>query len=247
MMPPKRLKLGVNIDHVATVRQARGTDYPSPLEAADGCARAGADNITAHLREDRRHIGDADVYALKAWGKLPLNLEMAIAPEIVRIALDLRPPEACLVPERREELTTEGGLDVKTHRAALGDTIPALQEAGIRVSLFVEPDPVQLDTAAELGVPCVELHTGTYCRVPAAEQEHKRLIEAARHAHALGLQVNAGHGIHLDNIGGILHIPHLDTLNIGHSIVARAILVGMETAVREMLERLRAYGEGQAS
>lgn len=248
-MSAKTLRLGVNVDHVATVRQARGTDYPSPLDAAECCARAGAHGITAHLREDRRHIQDADVYTLKEWGRLPLNLEMANAPDIVSIALDLRPPEACLVPERREELTTEGGLDVNAQRDALGDTVRALKEAGVVVSLFVEPDRAQLDTAAELGAPCVELHTGTFCTAApaAAERERKRLIEGARHAHGLGLQVNAGHGIHLGNMEGILRIPHLDTLNIGHSIVAHAILVGMENAVREMIARMRTYSGGEGS
>ncbi len=238
-----RLKLGVNIDHVATVRQARGTDFPSPLEAAELCARAGADGITVHLREDRRHIQDADVYALREWRKLPLNLEMANTPEIVRVALDLRPPEACMVPEKREELTTEGGLDVNAHRDSLRDSIQALGREGTMVSLFVEPDRTQLDAAAELGAPCIELHTGAFCNARAAdaERERARLIEGARHAHMLGLRVNAGHGIHLDNIEGILQIPHLDTLNIGHSIVARAIMVGMEAAVREMKDRLGAY------
>ncbi|NCC52347.1 MAG: pyridoxine 5'-phosphate synthase [Spartobacteria bacterium] len=241
-----KLLLGVNVDHVATLRQARGTDYPSPLEAAGACKKAGADGITIHLREDRRHIVDADVYAMKEQGPLPLNLEMANAPDIVAIALKVKPEEVCLVPEKRQELTTEGGLDVIGQRAALADTIAAMTDAGIVVSLFVDPHPDQLQAAADVGAPVVELHTGTYCdaAADAQEQDLETLRRGARFAHNLGLRVNAGHGINMHNIDGILTIPHLYALNIGHSIVARAVMLGMEQAVREMIEAMAAYKGG---
>jgi pyridoxine 5-phosphate synthase len=245
MSPPPipSLRLGVNIDHVATVRQARGTTYPDPLEAARLCAAAGAHSLTVHLREDRRHIQDHDVYALKKAALLPLNLEMGNHPDIVAIALDVRPAEVCLVPERRAELTTEGGLDVAGQRAPLAVTCTRLRDAGIAVSLFIAPDPLQIEAAAALGVPYVELHTGAYCeqKDPA---ELDRLIDGARHAHQLGLRVNAGHGIHLGNLPGILRMPHLDVLNIGHSIIARAVMVGLPAAVTEMLDGMAAYRGG---
>ncbi len=242
-----RLKLGVNIDHVATLRQARGTSYPSVTEAARACEEAGCDGITVHLREDRRHIQDEDVQSLRRMLRVPLNLEMAAVPEIVRFACRVRPEECCLVPERRRELTTEGGLDVVGWGAVLVRAVRRLLEAGIRVSLFVDPDPDQIRAAAETGAPCIELHTGRYCdaREPARGRELERLIQGAKLAHALKLQVNAGHGINLANVGGILEIPHLDTLNIGHSIVARAIFVGLKAAVREMRHALRTYAGGR--
>jgi len=248
-MRAESLKLGVNIDHVATLRQARGVDYPDVLRAAELCEKAGAAGITVHLREDRRHIQDGDVYALRKRLTTRLNLEMANSAEIVEIAVDVRPDEACIVPEKRMELTTEGGLDVVGHRDALRETVARLSAAGIVVSLFIDPDAEQLDAAAEVGAPCVELHTGTYCdaRGEEAERELRRLIDGARHGHALGLQVNAGHGITLDNISGIMRMPHLDTLNIGHSIVAHAVFVGLETAVRDMLQALARYGGGEGS
>lgn len=244
----RKLRLGVNIDHVATLRQVRGTPYPDVLEAARACARGGADGITVHLREDRRHIQDEDVYALRRWNRLPLNLEMAAVPEMVEIALEVRPAEVCLVPERRRELTTEGGLDVVRRRRALEPKIAALREAGIRVSLFVEPDPDQLRAAAALDAPCVELHTGAFCNASLARRgrELERLIAGARCAARLGLQVNAGHGIHYAHVPQILRIPGLHTLNIGHSIVARAVFVGLEQAVREMVRALAAYRGGEA-
>jgi pyridoxine 5-phosphate synthase len=246
-MAVQPLKLGVNIDHVATLRQARGVDYPSPIEAARVCEEAGAHGITAHLREDRRHIQDADIYALRQVLKTRLNLEMANAPEIVAIALDVRPDEVCLVPEKRRELTTEGGLDAAGQRAALREPVRALNDAGILVSLFIDPDPAQVRAAAELKAPCIELHTGTYCEGGGgARRELDRLVEAAALAHELGLQVNAGHGINIDNVSGVLDVPHLDTLNIGHSIVARAVFLGLDAAVREMLARLEAYSGGRA-
>ena len=238
-----KLKLGVNIDHVATLRQARGTLYPNPLDAAWLCEAAGAHGITVHLREDRRHIQDRDVIALRKALKIRLNLEMAATPEIIAIALKVHPDEVCLVPEKRRELTTEGGLDVFGQRKTLKSAVARLADVGIAVSLFIDPDLRQLDAAAAVGAPVVELHTGTFCNAAGVSirRELKRLIDGARHARALGLQVNAGHGINLDNIGGILRVPCLDTLNIGHSIVARAVLVGMRPAVREMLQAMAGY------
>ena len=231
------MKLGVNVDHVATLRQARGTTYPAPLEAARLCERAGADGITIHLREDRRHIQDADVFEFRRALAIPLNLEMANSPEIVKIALAVRPAEVCLVPERRQELTTEGGLDAAGQFAALKPSVAQLKAAGIEVSLFIEPDPAQLDAAVALGAPVVELHTGKYCELSGAAQagELRRLAAAAEYGHARGLRINAGHGLNYDNLPVFLRtVPHLEVLNIGHSIVARAVMVGMEQAVREM-------------
>ncbi|MGQ9662445.1 MAG: pyridoxine 5'-phosphate synthase [Kiritimatiellia bacterium] len=247
-----RLRFGVNLDHVATLRQVRRTTYPSVIEAARICEDAGADFITVHLREDRRHIQDADVRELRKVLRVKLNLEMATHPEIVALALDTRPDEVCLVPERRQELTTEGGLDVAAKAPILVRTIRKLSEKGIVVSLFVDPDPHQLEAAAELGVTCVELHTGAFCDAvradregPKPRKEMERLIEAAKHAHGLGLRVNAGHGISLETIVDILQIPYLDTLNIGHSIIARAVFVGLERAVTEILQKMRLYTGGR--
>lgn len=238
-----KLKLGVNIDHVATVRQARGTNYPDTLEAAQVAMNAGAVSITMHLREDRRHIQDADILRFAASGIGPLNLEMANAPEIVEIALKVNPVEVCLVPEKREELTTEGGLDVVGQFEALKPTVEALSAAGIEVSLFIEPSKAAIQASADLGVPVVELHTGAFCD---ASNEDKpglldSLIIGADFAHSLGLKVNAGHGINMDTIQDILTIPHLDTLNIGHSIIARAVFVGLEGAVKEMLAAIECH------
>ncbi|TAN37672.1 MAG: pyridoxine 5'-phosphate synthase [Verrucomicrobia bacterium] len=242
----KRLKLGVNIDHVATIRQARGTVYPDLLEAAQSCKAAGADGVTVHLREDRRHIQDEDVWRLRRECRLPLNLEMANVPAIVRIALRVKPDEVCLVPERRRELTTEGGLDVLGQFRPMQATVARLRAAGIVVSIFIEPDPRQLEATAKLGASCVELHTGAFAeaRGTRLERELRRLRHAANVAHDLGLQVNAGHGINYDNIGRILELPWLDTLNIGHSIVARAIFCGLKQAVREMHAALTGYRGG---
>ena len=238
------LKLGVNIDHVATLRQARRAAYPSPLEAADLCAHAGAHGITVHLREDRRHIQDQDVFALKKWARLPINLEMGNNPAIVEIALKVRPDEVCLVPEKRQELTTEGGLDVVGQFAALSETVKKLKHAGITVSMFIDPDPAQIEASASIGAPFVELHTGTFCDHGEAG-ELQRLIDGARHAHRLGLSVNAGHGINMMNIARILEIPHLQVLNIGHSIVARAVILGMAGAVDEMMKAMSMYRGGR--
>jgi len=235
------LRLGVNIDHVATLRQARRTVYPSLVEAAALCEKAGAHGITIHLREDRRHIQDADVYALRKSLKTRMNLEMANNADIVAVALDVKPDEVCMVPERREELTTEGGLDVAGQRDELAPVVASLRKAGISVSMFIDPELRQVEAAASVGAPYIELHTGAYANHVRSERELElaRLIAAAQRAHELGLKVNAGHGLSLDNLGPILKVPHLDTLNIGHSIVCRALFVGLEQAVREMLEKLR--------
>ncbi|MBN1670708.1 MAG: pyridoxine 5'-phosphate synthase [Kiritimatiellae bacterium] len=241
-----QLKLGVNIDHVATLRQARGTTYPDPLDAFPLCEAAGADQITVHLREDRRHIQDRDVRELRKRLNVALNLEMANNAEIVAIALEVKPDEVCLVPERRQELTTEGGLDVVSQFTALQPTVARLQGAGIRVSLFVAPDRRQIEQSAALRAETVELHTGAFCDAqgPEAARELDLLMEGARTAHALGLTVNAGHGINLATLGAILRIPHMDTLNIGHSIVARAVFVGLRAAVSEMRAAMNAYTGG---
>jgi pyridoxine 5-phosphate synthase len=232
--------LGVNVDHVATVRQARGTEYPSVIEAAALAERAGADSITVHLREDRRHIQDEDVRSLCANTATRVNLEMAVTDEMLDIALRHRPSDVCLVPEKREELTTEGGLDVLANRQAVKDAVSRLSAAGIRVSLFIDPDTDQLDAARETGAPVVELHTGTYADSGGDEQEMelKRLHDACLHGQALGLQINAGHGLHLDNVQPVARLPHMTELNIGHSIIAHAIFVGLDAAVREMKARI---------
>ena len=242
-----RLELGVNIDHVATLRQARGTTYPGILDAARCCEAAGAQGITVHLREDRRHIQDADVYDLRRALNIRLNLEMAINPGIVDIAVDVEPEEACLVPEKREELTTEGGLDVVGQLDDVRAVVERLSAAGIAVSLFIDPEPDQIEAAARVGAPVIELHTGTFCDLApeGAEAELQRLIRGAEQAHARGIVVNAGHGIHMGNVGQILRIPHLHTLNIGHSIVARAVFIGLEQAVREMMTAMDAYTGGE--
>lgn len=243
------LALGVNIDHVATLRQARGTPYPDVQEAARICEAAGAHGITVHLREDRRHIQDRDVYGLRQCITTRLNLEMANSREILAVALDVVPDEVCLVPERRREVTTEGGLDAAGQEAALRRTVKALAARGVAVSLFIEPDRRQMAAAARLGVPYVELHTGTYANATGAKaaRELKRLVAAAAYAHDAGLKVNAGHGINLDNIAGILEMPYLDTLNIGHSLVARAVFVGLGEAVQEMLSRMARYRGGRCA
>ncbi len=245
-MSSESLQLGVNIDHVATLRQVRKASYPQPIDAARLCAEAGAHGLTVHLREDRRHIQDSDVRAIKHAALLPLNLELGNHPEIVAIALGIRPDEVCLVPERREELTTEGGLDVAGRLEELAPTVSAFGEAGTDVSMFIDPDLDQVEASARIGAPTIELHTGTVCTAPdaEAERETERLVKAAVRAHELGLRVNAGHGINLDNLNRILRIPHLSVLNIGHSIVSRAVMIGMKAAVKEMLEAMAAYRGG---
>jgi pyridoxine 5-phosphate synthase len=245
--PGRRLRLGVNIDHVATIRNARGGRHPDPVKAASAAANAGADGITAHLREDRRHISDGDIERLSLEIDLPLNLEMAATPEMLRIALRHRPHAACLVPEKREERTTEGGLDVVRGRASLAPFVGELNGAGIRVSLFIEPEPAALDAAKALGAPVVELHTGAYCEAAIEagggerrRRELDRLIAAAAHAEAIGLECHAGHGLGYDTVGPVAAIPSIVELNIGHFLVGEAIFVGLETAIREMRRRMDA-------
>ena len=229
-------KLGVNIDHVATLRQARGTRYPSPVQAALLAEQAGADLITLHLREDRRHIQDADVHTLRGLLQTRMNLEMAVTDEMLAIATQVRPQDACLVPERRQELTTEGGLDVAGQLGRVRDACTRLADAGVRVSLFIDADPRQLDAAKAVGAPVVEIHTGHFAEAEgaAAEAEFARIQAAVAHGLALGLQVNAGHGLHYHNVQQIAAIPGVDELNIGHAIVAHAVFVGWEAAVLEM-------------
>jgi pyridoxine 5-phosphate synthase len=231
------IHLGVNIDHIATVRQTRGTAYPDVVEAAWAAERGGADGITVHLREDRRHIQDADVERLLGAVQTKLNLEMAVTAEMVGIGCRLRPADACLVPERRQELTTEGGLDVVRQEAAVGEAVRRLQGAGIRVSLFIDAEPAQIDTARRLGAEVIELHTGGYADAAdgaARSSELERVAAGAQRAAALGLMVNAGHGLTVANVGPIAALPELHELNIGHSLVARALFIGLEAAVREM-------------
>jgi pyridoxine 5-phosphate synthase len=243
------LKLGVNIDHVATVREARyrglGHVEPDPVAAALICEAAGCHGITAHLREDRRHIQDRDVWKLREVVKTRLNLEMANAPEIVEIALKLKPDIVCIVPERRQEVTTEGGLDVVAAENALTETRKRLNDAGIEVSLFIAPDASQIEASARTGSQFIELHTGSFAEQfgNAAKRaaEMDRLVAGANQAHSLGLKVNAGHGLNYVNLPALFAVPHLVELNIGHSIVSRAVFVGLETAVKEMLAAIRGY------
>ena len=237
------LRLGVNIDHAATLRQARYARdsesilvEPDPVEAALIAEKAGADSITAHLREDRRHIQDRDIFRLKEKLKTKFNLEMGNAPEIVTIALKVKPHDACLVPENRNEVTTEGGLDCLTHRAALTDTITKLHDAGTVVSLFIDPDPDQIKTAADLQAEYIELHTGAFANATGdvRTDELQRLIEGAKLAHAVGLRINAGHGLNYANVRELFAVSHLEELNIGHAIISRALLTGLAAAVAEM-------------
>jgi pyridoxine 5-phosphate synthase len=235
--------LGVNIDHVATIRQARGTTYPSVVEAALAAERGGAAGITAHLREDRRHIQDSDVTALKDSITTKLNLELAVSEEIVRFACRVRPADACIVPERREELTTEGGLSVADNLGRVRDVASRLADGGVRVSLFIAPDRREIDAARAAGAPVVEIHTGAYADAAdeaARSRELGRIADAVEYAHSLGLIVNAGHGLTLANVGEIASMAEIVELNIGHSIVARALMVGIEAAAREMLGKCRA-------
>jgi pyridoxine 5-phosphate synthase len=230
------IKLGVNIDHIATLRQARGTRYPSPIQAALLAESAGADLITLHLREDRRHIQDADVFALRPILQTRMNLEMAITEEMLGIACQVRPQDACLVPERRQELTTEGGLDVAGQLAKVTDACQRLGTAGVRVSLFIDAEPRQLEAARAVGAPVVEIHTGRFAEAEGreAETELARIQAAVARGLELGLQVNAGHGLHYHNVQAVAAIPGVKELNIGHAIVAQALFSGWEGAVREM-------------
>ncbi|HUR40189.1 MAG TPA: pyridoxine 5'-phosphate synthase [Verrucomicrobiae bacterium] len=236
-LSPIPIRLGVNVDHVATIRQARGTVYPDPVEAGRDAMRAGADSITIHLREDRRHIQEHDVERMLRGRRTPVNLEMAVTAPMVRLARAARPPFCCLVPERRQELTTEGGLDVAGALPAVRAACRKLAREGIAVALFIDPDPRQLTAAGATGAPHLEIHTGTYADARGAaarKRELSRIIRFARLAHAAGFEVHAGHGLNLDNVGPIAAIPEIVELNIGHSIVARALSVGFGSAVREM-------------
>lgn len=246
---PKGIRLGVNIDHVATIRQARGVTYPDPVEAALAAERGGAGGITVHLREDRRHIQDHDVRRLLEVVATKVNLEMGATDAMVGFACEAGPAEVCLVPEKREELTTEGGLAVAGREKTLEPMIRRLREAGIVVSLFIEPDAGEIDAATAVGATVVELHTGAYANVTAAadfEREIARIRRAATHASSRGLQVNGGHGLTLENVGPVAAVAEMVELNIGHSIVARSIFVGIEEATREMLEACRRARAGAA-
>ena len=243
------LRLGVNIDHVATVRNARGSAYPDPVRAALVAKAGGADGITAHLREDRRHIRDGDIDRLAVEVGLPLNLEMAATAEMTEIACRVRPHAVCLVPERREEVTTEGGLDVAGAAPDLTDRIARLAAAGSRVSLFIDPDETQVAAAKAVGAAVVELHTGTYCDCDSAarDAELARLVEAASQAASLGLEVHAGHGLTYDNVAPVAAIPQIAELNIGHFLVGEALFVGLEAAVARMRALMVAARNGAAA
>jgi pyridoxine 5-phosphate synthase len=251
----RHLRLGLNIDHVATIRNARGGDHPDPLRAAEIAVRAGADGITAHLREDRRHISDRDIERLSTEIPLPLNLEMAATEEMLAIALRHKPHAACIVPERREERTTEGGLDVAGGAAQIAPIVAALSEAGIRVSLFIEPERHQLDAAVAVGAPVVELHTGSYCEAffdgtERFDAERKRIERAAAIGASLGLEIHAGHGLAYDTVEPIAMMLPIVELNIGHFIVGEAIFVGIEAAIvgmRMRMDRARALAESAVS
>lgn len=235
--------LGVNIDHVATLRQSRGTRYPDPIQAAIESEQAGADSITLHLREDRRHIQERDVEMLKGILQTRMNLEMAVTEEMLAIAGRVQPADCCLVPERREELTTEGGLDVAGQKSKIQDACQRLAEAGVRVSLFIDAVPAQIEAARQVGAPCIEIHTGHYADaedLPSQANELKKITEAVALGDSLGLQVNAGHGLHYHNVTAIAALPEVQELNIGHAIIARALFVGMQTAVREMKQLMTA-------
>jgi pyridoxine 5-phosphate synthase len=234
------IRLGVNVDHVATVRQARGTESPDPVEAALRAEKAGADGITVHLREDRRHIQERDVRLLRARAKTKLNLEMAVTPAMVRFAAAVKPDDACFVPEKRRELTTEGGLDVAAHQTKVRSAVAKLQDRGIRVALFIDPVDRQIEAAQETGAHGIEIHTGAYCNASGKKREKERraIVAAAKLAANLGLEVHGGHGLDYENVLAIASVPEIVELNIGHSIIARAIFVGIEQAVREMKELL---------
>ena len=229
--------LGVNIDHIATIREARGTNYPSPVEGALLCEKSGADSITLHLREDRRHIQDADVEILRDQLTTKMNLEMAATDEMVSIAGNIKPQDCCLVPEKREELTTEGGLDVASQISRMTDVCARLAESNVIVSLFIDAQKDQIDAAKQCGAPVIELHTGHYADTKTDEEqlvEFNRIKEMATYAHSIGLQVNAGHGLTMENTTAIAKLPEIVELNIGHSIIARAVFIGLEAATREM-------------
>jgi pyridoxine 5-phosphate synthase len=246
------LRLGVNIDHVATIRNARGGGHPDPVRAARLAAQAGADGITAHLREDRRHISDDDIDRLTRDIDLPLNLEMAATSEMLAIALRHGPHAACIVPEKRQEVTTEGGLDVVGGRAELAVYVAKLTEAGIRASLFIDPDIDQVEAAEQIGAPVIELHTGSYChaRGQARESELARIVGAATHAQGAGLECHAGHGLSFETVGPIAAIPAIVELNIGHFLIGEAIFGGLDSAIKRMralMDKARAESAGERS
>jgi pyridoxine 5-phosphate synthase len=239
------IRLGVNVDHVATVRQARRAEVPDPVAAALLAERAGADGITVHLREDRRHIQERDVERLREKVATKINLEMAVTPAMVAYAEKIRPHDACFVPEKREELTTEGGLDVVAHKIKVRDAVKKLQDRGIQVSLFIDPAQTQIETAKEVGADAIEIHTGAYCNVAMAarQRELAAIADAAALARRLGLEVHAGHGLDYGNVLPIAKISEIVELNIGHSIIARAVIVGISQAVTEMKELLNRVRE----
>ena len=235
-MKQKQIKLGVNLDHVATLRQARYTPYPDLIEAIRVSEASGADGITLHLREDRRHIQDTDIYTAREMITTNLNLEMAATSEMQNIAIKVKPEFCCIVPEKREELTTEGGLDVVAHRDRLFDLIEALKSENIEVSLFIEPNPLIIDMAVDIGASIIEIHTGHYAHKHGQQQQHEfeRIKNAAQHAQQLGLTVNAGHGLHVGNVKPIADIPGMNELNIGHAIISDAVFVGLSEAIHNM-------------
>ncbi len=249
MQTPQAILLGVNIDHVATLRQARGTRYPDPLQAAMLAEQAGADAITLHLREDRRHIQERDVEMLKHTLLTRMNLELAVTDAMLKIAERIKPQDCCLVPERREELTTEGGLDVVGQAGLIKEACTRLKEAGVRVSLFIDANRAQVEAAARAGAPVIEIHTGHFADAPdatARAQELQRIIDAVRHGRQAGLQVNAGHGLNYQNVGAIAALADVSELNIGHAIVARALFTGLGEAVCEMKRLMCAARNGVA-
>ena len=239
-MQAKQQRLYINIDHVATLRQARRGQEPDPVEAATVCEAAGADGITAHLREDRRHIQDADIEKLRKSVKTYFNLEMACVAEMLELARRLKPEQVTLVPERREEITTEGGLDITSDPARIRNAIEALSTAGIRVSLFIDPTRAAVEQSKKLGVPAIELHTGSYSHNPDSDSTPEALRDSSRLAAELGLAVHAGHGLNLENVAAVAAIPEIEELNIGHSIISTALFVGLDRSVREMREAMRA-------
>ncbi len=241
-MTKQKILLGVNIDHVATLRQARGTNYPDPIQAALVAEQAGADGITAHLREDRRHIQDRDIYLLQEMLHSRLNLEMAVTDEMLAIATKIKPVACCLVPEKREELTTEGGLDVASSPDRMKSACQKLADAGVEVSLFIDPDFKQIDAAVMVGAPVVELHTGCYADATNSKVQKTELLrvqQVAKYAHSAGLQVNAGHGLHFHNVENICFIPEIVELNIGHSIIAQAVFSGLQQTVIDLKRVMR--------
>ncbi len=236
------MRLGLNIDHIATVREARGGDEPNPIEAILVAEKAGCSSIVAHLREDRRHINDSDIREIRAKVKTVFNMEMSIAEDIVRVALDVKPDEVTLVPEKREELTTEGGLDVLAYQSRITDIIPEFKKNNIKVSLFIDPDREQIEASSKIDADCVEIHTGSFAeafRKGSYREELNNIIEGVGIAKSLGLRVNAGHGLNYENVFEVVKIEGIESLNIGHSIISKAIFLGVESAVGEMLKLIK--------